>query len=58
MRSAYRLLLEAAAGLMVLLGIAMIVVTLTRGFGVGVILGVLFVAAGAGRLVLMRRHRA
>lgn len=42
---------------MVLIGIAMLVQTLTAGGGplaLGVILGVLFVAAGAGRLWLQR----
>jgi hypothetical protein len=42
---------------MVLLGVAMLVVTLGRGGGplaTGVLLGVLFCAAGAGRLWLSR----
>jgi hypothetical protein len=41
------------SGVMVLLGVAMIVRTVAFGGGpvaVGVVLGVLFVAAGAGRL--------
>jgi hypothetical protein len=33
----------------------MIVVTLTQGFGIGILLGVLFIAAGAGRLLMLRR---
>jgi len=40
------------------LGVAMVAVTITRGGGpisVGVVLGLLFVAVGAGRLYLMRR---
>ena len=45
---------------MLLLGVAMLVVTLTRGGGplaVGVLLGVLFCLAGAGRLWLTREDR-
>lgn len=40
-----------------LLGVALVASTLARGGGplaVGVVLGVLFVALGAGRLLLMR----
>ena len=54
---AYRQVVIVLAALMIALGLAMIVVTLTRGFGVGVILGVLFMAAGAGRLTLLLRRR-
>ena len=39
-------------------GVAMVTVTITRGGGpisVGVVLGLLFVAVGAGRLYLLRR---
>jgi hypothetical protein len=50
----YRNLVAGMAMLMILLGVAMIVVTLTRGFGVGLLLGALFVAAGGGRLWLLR----
>jgi hypothetical protein len=40
------------------IGIALVVVTAIRGGGVvGFVLGVLFVAAGLGRLSLLRRHR-
>jgi hypothetical protein len=47
-----RILLAAAV---VVLGIALLAVTVARGGGeTGVVLGVLFVAAGAGRLYLMR----
>jgi len=43
---------------MVALGAAMIVVTLTHGgFGVGILLGVLFMAAGGGRAWMLRRRR-
>jgi hypothetical protein len=41
---------------MIGLGFALIVVTLLHGFGVGILLGALFVAAGAGRLTLLRRR--
>ena len=44
---------------MVLLGIAMIVSTVARGGGpiaLGLLLGVLFIAAGGARLYLQREH--
>ena len=44
--------------LMVLLGIALIVRTLAAGgggFAIGLLLGVLFIAAGAGRLYVERK---
>jgi hypothetical protein len=43
---------------MVLIGVALIVKTISSGGGaiaIGVILGVLFIAAGAGRLYLERK---
>jgi hypothetical protein len=46
--------------LMVLIGIALLASTIARGGGplaIGVLLGVLFVAAGAGRLYLSRGAR-
>jgi hypothetical protein len=43
------------AATLVVLGVAMIAVTAARGGGVGVLLGALFIAAGAGRLYLLRR---
>jgi hypothetical protein len=45
------------SALMVVLGLAILVSTLARGGGplaIGVLLGVLFVAAGAGRLYVQR----
>ena len=42
-------------GAMVVIGIALIVKTLTVGFGIGVILGLLFIAAGAGRIYVERK---
>ncbi|HZH24284.1 MAG TPA: hypothetical protein VEY49_05225 [Solirubrobacteraceae bacterium] len=47
------------SGLMVVLGVAMVVRTLAGGGGplaVGIVLGLLFVAAGAGRLWAERRR--
>jgi len=48
------------SALMVVLGVAVLVSTLARGggpFAVGVIFGVLFVAAGVARLYLERGER-
>lgn len=48
------------SGLMVVLGLVMLVSAVARGGGplaVGVIMGLLFVAAGSGRLYLQRRKR-
>lgn len=47
------------SGLMILIGAAMIVRTLAAGGGpiaLGLLLGVLFIAAGAGRLYVERRR--
>jgi hypothetical protein len=38
------------------LGVVMLVITVGRGGGVGILLGLLFIAAGAGRLYLLRRR--
>jgi len=46
---------QLLAVLMVGLGVAILAITLSRGGGVGVLLGLLFIAAGAGRLYLARR---
>jgi len=49
----------ALSGAMLVLGVAMIVRTVAGGGGplaVGIILGILFVAAGAGRLWAERRR--
>lgn len=51
----YARLSMLTASLMIALGIAMLIVTATHGGGVGLIIGVLFVAAGGGRLWLLRR---
>jgi hypothetical protein len=50
----YRNMVSVMALVMILLGVAMIVITLTRGLGVGLLLGALFIAAGAGRLWMVR----
>ena len=50
----------AMSALMVVIGFAILASTLARGGGplaVGVLLGVLFVAAGAGRLYIERLRR-
>jgi hypothetical protein len=50
---------QALAVLMLLLGVAIIVRTLVAGGGlgaIGLLMGVLFVAAGSGRLYLERRR--
>jgi hypothetical protein len=41
---------------LVALGLAMIVVTALHGGGIGILLGALFVLAGAGRFLLARRR--
>ena len=53
----YRSITQGTSLLLVALGIALIVVTIGHGGGVGILLGVLFMAAGAGRLWLLRRRR-
>ena len=54
----YRTLTTISASLLVALGLVMLVVTSWHGGGVGVLLGLLFVAAGAGRLYLLRKRAA
>ena len=54
--SAYRSLVRVIALVMILMGVAMLSLTLRHGFGVGVILGLLFVGAGVGRLLMLRRR--
>jgi hypothetical protein len=54
-----RSLTRVTSGLMVLLGVAIVARTLAGGGGptaIGILLGVLFVAAGAGRLYLQRER--
>lgn len=46
------------AGLMVVLGVALLVRTALEGGGTfGYVLGALFIAAGTGRLAILRRSR-
>ena len=44
--------------LIAVLGLAIVAETLANGGGVGILIGLLFVAAGVGRLYLMRKRRA
>jgi hypothetical protein len=53
--STYRGLVALFAYTSILLGLAMLVVTVRDGGGVGLLLGPLFMAAGAGRLWMIRR---
>jgi hypothetical protein len=52
----YASLTRLTSFLLIALGPAMIVVTAWHGGGVGILLGVLFVLAGAGRLLMLRRR--
>ena len=52
----YRSLTQLTAFLLVALGLTMLVVTAWHGGGVGLLLGTMFVLAGAGRLWLLRRR--
>jgi hypothetical protein len=56
-REVHRGATRAMSTVLVVIGLALVVSTVARGGGplaIGVILGVLFVAAGAGRLYLAR----
>jgi len=54
----YRLASIGLSLILVGLGVTMVVVTLVRGTGtLGIILGPMFVAAGAGRLYVARARR-
>jgi hypothetical protein len=55
--SSYRALVTIFGGLAIALGIAIVVETAIYGGGVGYVLGLLFVALGAGRLYLLHRRR-
>jgi hypothetical protein len=52
----YRSLTTMLSLLLVALGAVILVRTLLDGFGVGVLLGLLFVAAGVGRILMSRRR--
>ena len=54
----YRTLVRTIAGVMIVMGVAMLTLMLRHGFGVGVILGLLFIGAGVGRLLMLRRKAA
>jgi hypothetical protein len=57
-RDLHRSATSALSILMLVIGVAMIVSTVARGGGplaIGVIMGLLFVIAGAGRLYVMRK---
>ena len=56
---AYRSMVVGMALVMIGLGAAMIVVTLSHGgFGIGIVLGLLFMGAGGGRIWMLRRRAA
>ena len=52
----YTTMVRMMAILMIVIGVALILRTLPH-FGVGIVLGVLFLAAGVGRLLMLRRKR-
>jgi hypothetical protein len=55
----YRSMVTVMAFAMIALGAAMIVVTLTHGgIGIGILIGLLFMGAGAGRIWMLRRRAA
>lgn len=53
----YRDLVAVFGVVAIAIGLALIVRTAIEGGGVGIVLGLLFVALGAGRLYLLRRRR-
>jgi hypothetical protein len=53
----YNRLVFVLAVVTVLIGFLLIVITAARGGGVGLLIGALFVAAGTGRLWLLRGKR-
>jgi hypothetical protein len=55
--TSYRALITIFAVLAIGLGVAIFIETAIYGGGVGYLLGLLFVALGAGRLYLLRRKR-
>jgi hypothetical protein len=52
----YRSATMLFALVMIGLGLVLLTETVVHGFGVGVLLGLLFVAAGVGRIVMIRRR--
>jgi hypothetical protein len=55
--SAYRVGTLVLASLTMALGVALIAATVAHGGGIGILIGLLFVVAGAGRLYLARGGR-
>ena len=55
-KAAYRRSIIVFGAAFIGLGVAMIAVTAARGGGVGLVLGLLFVGLGAGRLFLLRKR--
>jgi len=53
----YRDLVGTFGLVAIAIGVALIVRTAVNGGGVGIVLGLLFIALGAGRLYLLRRRR-
>ena len=54
----YRNMVLSMAGLMVALGAVLVIETVaTAGFGVGIVLGLLFIAAGALRIWMLHRRQ-
>jgi hypothetical protein len=56
-RSGYRGTTAVFGVVAIVLGIAIFVQTARLGGGIGYVLGILFVALGAGRLYLLRRRQ-
>ena len=57
--SMYRTLVRTIAVVMILMGLGLLFRTFQQGgFGVGVILGLLFIGAGVGRLLMLRKKAA
>lgn len=54
--SSYRLLVTVFGVLALGLGVAIVIETAVRGGGVGYVIGLLFMALGAGRLYILRRR--
>ena len=54
---AYRAVVTVFALTFVGLGFALLLVTALRGGGVGLLIGALFIALGAGRLYLLRMRK-
>jgi len=55
-RGVYRNSTLFFGGMAIILGIGIVVRTLVDGGGIGIVLGVLFVALGIGRIYLLRRR--